>query len=480
MTIDNLSDDVLLEIFDIYRQTFGDQLRSERVWNNKHGWFKLAHVCRYWRSVVLASPSRLRLRLYFAGDTPTRAVALEYLTHLPIIVDFSNVTWNDSAQERLISALRFLDHVCRIAIHGPHKSADRISEMLDLPFPALESLELDNISSPGRVLLSTSLITSIQSLRRLWLVGVFLTSLFPLFSVARSLVDLTLSIGDRFLLDKGTTFLTHLQQMPRLRNLQVYTSISLPVALPSVKSVLLPALTCFRSFGGCGQIEWLVTKLDTKSLQEFHISVANISGPLHIPYISKFIHVSGIIFSAARLTFLGPSFTGSFFAHPHSIDGLPSKIVTIKTQFEADPGSALSAMLTTLEDIFLSSSIGFVVYEPPPWSLLPWHVFFEALRNVKVLRLHHGLETEVMFMLQQHIISICTLSPEGVDPDPTTFSGVPSSSNGSQILLDIFPSLEEIVVYARTLDALIDEKERASVLKSFERSPPNGIRWVTL
>ena len=87
VTIDNLFNNVLLEIFDLYWQTFGDQLSSERVWN-KNGWFKLTYVCRnHWRSVVLASPSQLRLRLYVAGKMPTRAVALECLSHFPVIVD---------------------------------------------------------------------------------------------------------------------------------------------------------------------------------------------------------------------------------------------------------------------------------------------------------------------------------------------------------------------------------------------------------
>ena len=37
----------------------------------------------------------------------------------------------------------------------------------------------------------------------------------------------------------------------------------------------------------------------------------------------------------------------------------------------------------------------------------------------------------------------------------------------NQFSLDIFPSLEEIVVCSRTLDTPIDEKESASVLESF-------------
>jgi hypothetical protein len=44
-----------------------------------------------------------------------------------------------------------------------------------------------------------------------------------------------------------------------------------------------------------------------------------------------------------------------------------------------------------------------------------------------------------------------------MDPDTTTFSGSPINSNGRQFTLDIFPLLEEIVVYARAPEPSIGE-----------------------
>jgi hypothetical protein len=165
MTINNFPNEIFLEIFDRYRHTFSNQLSSERVWNNKNGWFKLAHVCHNWRSIVLASPSRLRLRLYFAGDTPTRAVALERLSHLPIIVDYNKVIWKSSAPKRLSSALRYPNRVCRIAIPSweIYKDADRVTETLDMSFPALRAsnfmiqLALNAYSDPHLLCLPSNL-----------------------------------------------------------------------------------------------------------------------------------------------------------------------------------------------------------------------------------------------------------------------------------------------------------------------------------
>lgn len=397
VTIHNLPDEVLLEIFNFYRQTFGDQLR---VWNNRNGWFKLAHVCQNWRSVVLASPSKLQLRLYFAANSPTSAVALDHLSHLPIIVDFSKVTWYASAQKRLISALRYPDRVCSIAIRGSQKrrNAEKIIEALDLPFPVLESLELDDMTGVGHILLASSFMASIQSLRHLRLFGSWpLPSILPLLSVTTALVDLTLRADRVFCPTTGASLLTYLQYLPHLRNLQVTTFMYLypptTIEKPLIATVLLAELTCFRFIGECAEMDWFVAGLVLPSLREFRISITDNSDVLRIPNLFEFIRVAGISFFGAQLAIT--SFLRiSLFAHPHSIDDTPSKIVTIKTQLASDPGSALSAMLTTLEDVFL-------FYEKSPFGLVPWRKFFKEFHGVKVLRLHHGLETQVAEMLRQ-------------------------------------------------------------------------------
>ena len=459
-------------IFDFYRQTFGDhwKLSSERIWNNKNGWFKLAQVCHNWRSVVLESPSRLRLRLCFAANTPTKGAVLDRFSHLPIIVDFENVTWKASTPKRLISALRYPDRVCRIAITGSYHD-HRIIKALDSHFPALESLELDDVANFEDVLCSKSFMTSIQSLRHLQLYGADPTSISQLLSITRSLVDLSLYIHSVFSTE-GASLLTHLQHMPRLRNLKVTTSLYFSEEAPPTTPIMLPELTCLHFVGESTQVEWFVAGLDTPPLQELHISttdpsiVGNIPHTFDIPYLSKFIRVTGIVFLAARLTFSGPRLTTSLFTHPHSIDVPPSKIVTVKAQFAANPGSNFSAMLAALEDIFLSFTPELMTHLSPLRDLVPWRKFFEKLSNVKILRLHHGLETRFADVLRQP-----TDPPpqREVDTNATTLSGTPINSNGNQSTLDIFPSLEEIVLYT---NAAIDEESASveSILSCLGRS----------
>jgi hypothetical protein len=474
VTINRLPDEVLLEIFDLYRKGFG-RLRD---WNNKNGWFRLAHVCRNWRFVVLASPSRLQVRLYFAHSTPTRAVVLERLSHLPIIVDYTGAVFWEGSQDskRFLSAIRFPDRVCRIKLLQTTLNLDGIVGGLASPFSALESLDIQNKRVVQPISLPTSLATSAGSLRHLRLVGAFFTSILPVLSATRALVYLTLDIDTVLCLTTGASLLAHLQHMPHLRNLQVtaHFHFSNKHIENTSTTALLPELTCFRFFGERAQIEWLVAGLVTPSLRELYISTVNwitdASPTFQISYyLSNFIRVGGGFFLAAQLSVsLDPKI--SLLAHPNSIGDPPSKSVTISMLLAFRLRSTLSATFGTLEDIFLFHFDDYApgLFEYPKfyprltWRTESWRLLFEDFRNVKVLRLHHGLETNIATILRRPNVTI-----QGVNPDATTLSGAPINSNESQFNLDIFPSLEEIVVYAKTPDASIDERERASALESF-------------
>ena len=397
-------------------------------------------------------------------------VALECFKNLQIIVDYTESTWKASATKRFATALRYPDRVCGIAVRRPEKGSDnlKISKALDLPFPALESLVVDNTRAGPSIILPTSLTTSIQSLRHLQLINTRLTSLFPLLPVTGTLVDLNLNIDTIYYTTNGGSLLAHLQHMPHLCNLQVTTQLYCwrpTVEKPPPTTVLLAELTSIRLSGPNSQTEWFLAGLVTPSLRELHISAFDrdyrSSRGFDIPCLSKFIRVAGMCFFAARLA-LSPSSLMSriaLFAPSHSVDA-PSQVVTINTPLSAEMGSAFSAMLAILEDIFLSFSANRTPYGSLLGDLAPWRKFFGHFCNVKVLRLHHGLEMEVAFMLWQP--SVNPPPPqEDIDPDTMT---TPINSSRSQY---IFPSLEQIVVYPRTPDASIGTEERASALEPF-------------
>jgi hypothetical protein len=157
------------------------------------------------------------------------------------------------------------------------------------------------------------------------------------------------------------------------------------------------------------------------------------------------------------------------FAPPY-----PNRIVTFRTPSNAHLGSALSPMLTTLEDVFLCISVPLTLHGPLLGDLVHWRKFFQELRNVTVLRLHHGLATEVADTLRQPSMNPSPAQEE-VDPDATTTTTMTTTTpsgptmNGSRSIfdLDIFPLLKQIVFYTRTSDSLIPAGEFVSGLESF-------------
>ena len=209
MTINVLPDDVLLLIFHFdrvaYLNPLGDASRLGDVavvpsWR----WHRLIHVCQRWRSVVLASPGFLDLRLVCSPNTRVELMAI--WPPLPIIIrdagrlsmpedyDFGaaimhrsrvreiDLNLTRSQLQRLALAMQeqfpALIHL-KLHFHGydrhlPNKSLDGSAPciqsrrptplpdgFLDGSAPCIESLELESISFPAlpKLLLSaTSLV----------------------------------------------------------------------------------------------------------------------------------------------------------------------------------------------------------------------------------------------------------------------------------------------------------------------------------
>ena len=107
VTINDLSEDVLLEVFDAYRRNVELLTRYENIWNSRDGWFKLAHVCPRWRRLVLMSPTRLHLHLLFTPRRSSRVNMLKQLPPFPILVDYrAATTWTEQVEDLALAALR--------------------------------------------------------------------------------------------------------------------------------------------------------------------------------------------------------------------------------------------------------------------------------------------------------------------------------------------------------------------------------------
>ena len=409
---------------------------------------------------------------------------LRGLPPLPIVVDYLNVTWTVGrlgSENRLISALRHPNRVNKITMTISFSNHDTITKALDCAFPTLETLEIHDEGChafPQFRFPPTFLMTSTKSLRRLKLTGAgaTLTSLPPLLSETTALVDLTLDIDRVFSPPnwKGGSLLALLQNLSHLRHLDVsvrpfsdlHTS-----AISPVNNVSLAKLTYFSFKGHAIQAEELVAGLATPSLQKLYVSLYRGNHAFHIPHLSMIIRNMGIPFYAAQIKVSTGDYIISLLTHSHShfIDDPPFNIFFHGQSAIAQVGSELSAMLATVEDLFIA------FYPPsmrrsPRVNIAPFREFFEQLHNVKLLRVQHGLETEVADVLREYNEQPTTnhLSPipDGADSGATISSDIPI--NPSRFNMGIFPSLEGVEVHPKVPGTRIPESERASYLEPFE------------
>ena len=180
VTIDNLPEVALLEIFDFY--TVGGYIE---------GWQTLVHVCRKWRNVVFGSPRRLGLQLLCKARTPVRET-LDVWPPLPIVISATDdEECGDDGMTNIIAALEHNDRISSIDVTGaPSSHSEQVLEAMEQPFPALKFLELVYEDRTLPVLPASFLGGSAPSLEGLWLLRIPFPGLPKLLLSATHLVVL--------------------------------------------------------------------------------------------------------------------------------------------------------------------------------------------------------------------------------------------------------------------------------------------------
>ncbi|KAI0251464.1 hypothetical protein BJV78DRAFT_474326 [Lactifluus subvellereus] len=400
-TIDKLPDEILLEIFDSYRRGFGPQHNHENAWNGKNGWFKLAHVCQNWRRIVLASPSSLHLLLIFTPRSPQRAAMLTRLPPLPVFINYGAGAQNVREENRVLSALKYSNRVRGIDFRPSESriAPEMLLKVLNYPLPELESLEFDLLADVRARFPTTFIQGSAQRLRHLKLWGAQLSSLSQLLSSTTGLIDLSLGIDTLSCPSPPVSLLTLLQGMLALRRLELrmwYTRHGvIDVPTPSTKTediVRLSHLTYFQFSGYTADLEGLVARLATPSLQDFRVDFYDCCSPfsMPVPHLSRFIHDMDRPVFAAKFEF------GTHDLHismSHSLPDLTSKIILPWGIPLAQISSMFPAALATVQDLLITISRSF--RDPTEY-----HKFLEQFHNVKILRLRPGLVSDIMGSLQ--------------------------------------------------------------------------------
>jgi hypothetical protein len=426
--INRLPDEVLLEIFDSYRQNILDSHlqgvdQYDHQWRNKYAWFNLAHVCRRWRSVVFASSSRLDLNVIVGPEKPNHIKTI-LSGHLPILIDYlhfhqqgqGDIT--DSALWRMRAVLRHRDRVRGISISFRggrdddhwHVIFEKFMKATSYYFPALDNLVLSFPSDPQVGIPATFLRGPDQlhlPLRRLRLDGVSFGSVSGLLLSATALTDLTLNVAYNAAgLDSsqgvGSFLVACLQSMKSLRSLDLYLTTGGDLRLisqhPTPKDIVpLLKLTRFHYSGPTMSLNTLMSGISAPSLKYTRFILYNRTPLLHfsrlIDDVTEEFRSVSVAFDVDHFRLLSSTHSGkidhfnpSFRFHVNcSPDSIKSINATPSTKLAMAQELALiiaSRNLTRQEDVF---SLG---------------EFLRQFRSVRVLRLNQFMQ-EVGLYLQQ-------------------------------------------------------------------------------
>ena len=145
-SIGRLPYDILIEIFVHCRlcDAFG--------WNHKRQWYKLLHVSRRWRYLMLESASYLKLHLLCNDEIPIAKMLIDS-PPLPLIIIFPySHLMSTHFPQNMLPAFEDPDRVCSISIDLRSLVDSGLFPALDRAFPTLETLSLSSQGSNTLIL----------------------------------------------------------------------------------------------------------------------------------------------------------------------------------------------------------------------------------------------------------------------------------------------------------------------------------------
>jgi hypothetical protein len=290
--IDMLPDDVLLEIFDLYRKGHYNHPLPSPVWE----WHILVHVCRRWRQIIFGSPRRLDLQILCTYKTPVRKI-LGHWPDFPIAVDFHSL-WRlgPNVKDNAIAALEYPDRVCTLSLSVIGEQLGRIAAVMLQPFPVLTCLEIymmDSPAAPAPVLPAEFLGGSAPCSQKITLYNIPYPALPTLLLSARDLVSLDLRRIPQTGYISPEIMVASLAALPRLErltiNFQSVTSRPYRQPPPLLTRTVIPCLNFFHFQGACEYLEDLVARIHSPKLNRLFIACLDHHVDNQVTQLSKFI-----------------------------------------------------------------------------------------------------------------------------------------------------------------------------------------------
>ncbi|KAI0265716.1 hypothetical protein BC834DRAFT_175728 [Gloeopeniophorella convolvens] len=318
------NDTVLLEVFDVYRV----HVLWKHQWKHQH-WFKLAHVCRRWRELVLSSPSRLHLCLYCTQGTHA-ADLINHFPTLPLILDYSD--YNDhSGGDGIRYALKHVSRARKVWLQS--RDVETVLATftgMKQPAEELEDLRLELAPRNGPIVIKSFLGGHAPRLRRFHLSRLIFSPLPVLLSPMPNLVSLKLNVFSSTVI-RPAELLVQLSAMLRLENLYLHffpaAENDAPVdsdgVAPSPRTrILLAELSEFTFTGHSNWLEAFVDGMEPGAISNLTIRFYD-EPLLRTPHLGQFVARSEVL----RPTAFHLSMHNETIAFSAPNDDLPSRIV---------------------------------------------------------------------------------------------------------------------------------------------------------
>jgi hypothetical protein len=414
--IHSLNDDVLINIFYLYRLDVQDEEEDENGklkvhWDRQRWWYKPAQVCQRWKRLILASPSHLNLHLICTYGVPV-ADMLARSPPLPVTIYYWDCEMTAEDEEGILLALRQCSRVRHICLALRNRNLRKLIMAMDEQFPILERMYVK-----FRTKKSTSLVFpgtfQAPNLRHLKLFTASLAIGSPLLTTTAGLVTLILENIPPFPYLPPRYFLTRLSLMRQLEDLAIHFHSPLPNRdlerqlshTPNMTQVILPNLRRFWFQGTSVYLEGLVARISTPILSALHITLFN-QLPFAIPRLLQFMCMSeSLSFRAVCLDFLPDGFVLST-DHQGKTTFRPFFLMILCEHPDLQVSSAVQ-ILSALQPVITVTeqlTLGHVARFRSSWhnqvNHTQWRELLRLFRNVETLHVQNELVGEVSLSLQ--------------------------------------------------------------------------------
>ena len=390
LTIDKLSDDVLLRIFDSYRRGY-EGIISTRWWH------ALVHICERWRRIIFACPGHLNLQLVCKSKTDMKTT-LDIWPALPISIQASFYE-KCADEDDIIGALENRDRIAGINFGGLTRSKlEKCVALMQQSFPVLSSLHLSSTNGGITCVIPDAFLGgSAPRLKSVLLSGIRFPALPKLLSSARDLVNLDLgcfSIDDISL----EAMVTSLSVLTKLQSLTIrFNEISSPdptgQSPTSLIPTVLPALTDLSLGGPYEYLETFVARIDAPRLDNAELAfddepifdTARVPQFIHRTEMFKslggvdvYFYKEGAFREGCVILYLHPSIGPAKFELSFPCSGLPSQVALMERTW-----NQCQALLSHVESLQLHGDS----LEEWKSHYVSWQGFFEPFTAVQTLHL---------------------------------------------------------------------------------------------